>query len=106
MSNSSAIATLRQRYLARMAPRQVSPNARQFFVGVLSDDDMADVGLDASELADTEKQIMEGCLKDGLIVRDLVLERGKAAVQPMGMVTPAGLKWVKANPVTGKGEGD
>ena len=106
MSERDSLAALRQRYLARMAPRQVSPNARQFFVGVLSDDDMADAGLDASDLADAEKQIMEGCLKDGLIVRDLVLERGKEAVQPMGMVTPAGLKWVEANPVTGKGEGD
>lgn len=101
MTRKGALATLRQRYLARMAPRQVSPNARQFFVGVLTDADMAELGLDVSERADIEKQIMESCLKDGLIVRDLVLERGKEAVQPMGMVTPAGLKWAEQNPPEG-----
>ena len=106
MSEKDSLIALRQRYLARMAPRQVSPNARQFFVGVLTDEDMAEIGLDASDLADTERRIMEGCLKDGLIVRDLVLERGKEAVQPMGRVTPAGLKWAEANSVTGKDGGD
>ena len=102
MTDQPTLHTLRKRYLARMAPRQVSPNARQFFTGVLTDADMAELGLDASERAEIEKQVMEGCLKDGLIVRDLVLERGREAVQPMGMVTPAGLKWVETN--TGKSD--
>ena len=102
MTDKPTLQTLRRLYLARMAPRQVSPNARQFFTGVLTDEDMAEFGLDASERADVEKQVMESCLKDGLIVRDLVLERGKEAVQPMGMVTPAGLKWVETN--TGRGD--
>lgn len=102
MTDKSTLKTLRTRYLTRMAPRQVSPNARQFFVGVLTQADMAELGLDPANLAAIEKQIMEGCLKDGLIVRDLVLERGKEAVQPMGMVTPAGLKWLETN--TGRGD--
>ena len=102
MTNKPTLTTLRQRYLARLAPRQVSPNARQFFVGVLTDEDMVEVGLDPATRATIEAQVMEGCLKDGLLVRDLVLERGKDAVQPMGMVTPAGLQWVKSN----TGEGD
>ena len=97
MSEKDALAFLRQRYLSRMAPRQVSPNARQFFVGVLTDADLAEVGFDAERRADIEINIMEGCLKDGLIVRDLVLERGKEGLQPMGMVTEAGLKWVASN---------
>jgi len=102
MSLTDSLAILRQRYLALLASKQVSPNARQFFVGVLTDEDMTDLGLDPATRAAIEAQVMEGCLKDGLIVRDLVLERGKEAVQPMGMVTPAGLQWVKSN----TGEGD
>lgn len=106
MSTNPTLVTLRQRYLARLALRQISPNARQFFVGVLSNEDLADLGLNVSELTKIETEIMEGCLKDGLIVRDLVLERGKDTVQPMGMVTEAGLKWVEQNagPATGKGD--
>ena len=102
MSEKDALTALRGRYLARMAPRQVSPNARQFFVGVLTDADLAEVDLDAGKRAEIEIEIMEGCLKDGLIVRDLVLERGKEGLQPMGMVTEAGLKWVASN----SGQGD
>lgn len=106
MSRKETLEALRKRYLARLAPKQVSPNARQFFTGVLTDQDMTDMGLDPADLRSVETEIMEGCLKDGLAVRDLVLERGKQAVQPMGMVTPAGIKWAVRNASDGADEGD
>lgn len=110
MTDKTTLENLRRRYLARLAPRQVSPNARQFFVGVLTDKDIADVGLDPADRVAVEAEVMQGCLKDALLVRDLVLERGKEDVQPMGMVTEAGLYWAKQNPADGadadEGEGD
>lgn len=106
MTNKTTLEALRLRYLARMAPRQVSPNARQFFVGVLTDADLVELGLDPANRAEVETEIMQGCLKDGLIVRDLVLERGKEEVQPMGMVTPAGLQWIAKNAGSADGESD
>ncbi|MEM8773284.1 MAG: hypothetical protein AAGD92_16710 [Pseudomonadota bacterium] len=106
MTEKDALESLRRRYLARLAPRQVSPNARQFFVGVLTDKDIADFGLSPETRVAVETEVMESCLKDALLVRDLVLERGKEAVQPMGMVTEAGLYWAKQNPADDTSEGD
>ena len=98
MTDKTTLETLRRRYLARLAPRQVAPNARQFFVGVLTNKDMADVGLNPADRVGVEAEVMQSCLKDALLVRELVLERGKEEVQPMGMVTDAGLYWAKQNP--------
>ncbi|MEM7690651.1 MAG: hypothetical protein AAF291_16680 [Pseudomonadota bacterium] len=95
MTNKTTLNALRKVYLGRLAPTQASPNARQFFVGVITEADMSDVGLDPADRVAAEREVMDGCLKDALLVRDLVLERGKEGVQPMGMVTPAGLEWVQ-----------
>ncbi|NQX94730.1 MAG: hypothetical protein HRT64_07420 [Erythrobacter sp.] len=106
MTDKTTFASLRKRYLARMAPRQVSPNARQFFVGVPTDKDMGEVGLYPATRVAVETEEFEACFKDALLVRDLVLERGKDAGQPMGMVTEAGLYWAKQNPADDAGKGD
>lgn len=95
MTDKQSLDQLRKIYLGRLAPSQVSPNARQFFVGVITEADMAKVGLDPANRVAVEREVLDGCVKDALIVRDLVLERGKEDVQPMGMVTPAGLEWAE-----------